>query len=141
MTTLRGVSSVEDAYLTALTNMPDSYQECRSTQHRMNVVDQFRIVDTEHEAGARPHLGHTLYAKRTLACDRCGMQRNDFYAISSRRGHTYLTKINATYSPPEGYAVTGLGRVEGGRGLALGRDLDLSGVPVRGRGRPRRAAR
>jgi hypothetical protein len=140
MTTLRGVTTTEDAYLASLANMPEAYLDCRSTQHRMNVTDSFRIVDTRTEHGARPHMGHTLYAKRVLTCDRCGMVRNDFYAISSRRGHNFLTKINATYEPPEGYAVTGLGRVEGSRGLVLGMGLDLGETPVRGRGRPRRGA-
>jgi hypothetical protein len=137
VTTLRGVASIEDAYLAALGDMPETYLECRSTQHRMNVTDSFRIVDTRTEKGARPHMGHTLYAKRVCTCDRCGMVRNDFYAISSRRGHNYLTKINATYEPPEGYSVPGLGRVEGSRGLALGLGLDIGETQVRGRGRPR----
>ena len=138
MTTLRSVASNEDAYLASLADMPDAYLECRATQHRMNVTDPFRIVDSRTEQGAREHKGHTLYAKRVCTCDRCGMVRNDYYAISSRRGHHFLTKINATYEPPEGYAVHGLGRVEGGRGLVLGLGLDLSETPVRGRGRPRR---
>lgn len=140
MTTLRGVATTEDAYLATLANMPESYLECRSTQHRMNIADPFRVVDTEAEEGARPHMGHKIYAKRILECDRCGMVRNDYYAITSRRGHTVLTKINATYEQPEGYAVTGLGRVEGGRGLVLGLGLNLASVPVRGRGRPRKGA-
>ena len=140
MTELRRVATTEDAYLATLANMPETYLECRSTQHRMTITDPFRVVDSRTEQGARPHMGHTLYAKRVLACDRCGMVRNDFYAISSRRGHTYLTKINATYLPPDGYAVTGLGRVEGSRGLVLGLGLDLGDTPVRGRGRPRKGA-
>lgn len=147
MTVLRGVAGVEDAYLTALQNMPEGYLECRSTQHRMNVTEPFRIVDTDNEAGARPHMGHKIYAKRTLECDRCvdpetghGMIRHDFYAITSRRGHTVLTKINSTYVGPPRYFIEGLGRPEGARGLVLGLGLDLSSVPVRGRGRPRKGA-
>lgn len=139
MTELRSVANSEDAYLAHLANMPENYLDCRSTQHRMNVTDPFRIVDSRNEEGARPHMGHTLYAKRVLECDRCGMVRNDFYAISSRRGHTVLTKINATYQAPDGYNISGLGRVPSSRGLVLGLGLDLSDTPVRGRGRPRRA--
>jgi len=138
MTELRGVANTEDAYLAHLANMPEEYIECRSTQHRMTITNPFRVVDSRVEDGAWPHMGNHVYAKRVLTCDRCGMVRNDFYAISSRRGHTYLTKINATYQPPEGYAVTGLGRVEGSRGLVLGLGLDISDTPVRGRGRPRK---
>ena len=140
MTELRGVANTEDAYLTHLANMPEEYIECRSTQHRMAITEPFRVVDSRVEQGAWPHMGNHVYAKRTLTCDRCGMVRHDFYAISSRRGHTYLTKINATYEPPEGYSVSGLGRVEGSRGLVLGLGLDISDTPVRGRGRPRRGA-
>jgi len=140
MTELRRVSNTEDAYLASLANMPEEYLECRSTQHRMAITEPFRVVDARNEEGARPHMNNYLYAKRVLTCDRCGMVRNDFYAISSRRGHTYLTKINATYLPPEGYAVHGLGRVEGSRGLVLGLGLDLDDIPVRGRGRPRKGA-
>jgi hypothetical protein len=138
MTELRRVASAEDAYLAHLANMPEEYLECRSTQHKMTITDPFRIVDSRAEEGAYPHMGNYVYAKRSLTCDRCGMVRHDFYSISSRRGHTYLTKINATYQPPEGYAVSGLGRVEGSRGLVLGLGLDITDIPVRGRGRPRK---
>lgn len=140
MTTLRGVASTEDAFLHAIAEMPESYQECRATQHRMNVTEPFRIVDTRAEQGARPHMGNNVYAKRTLECDRCGMVRNDFYAITSRRGHTYLRRINATYTPPDGYATVGLGRITGNRGLVLGLALEASvqTVDIPGRGRPRK---
>lgn len=141
MTELRGVVSTEDAYVAQLSNLPGEYLECRSTQHRMNITNPFRIVDTRAEADARAHMGHLLYARRDLECDRCGMVRHDFYAITSRRGHAVLTRINATYHAPEGYLITGLGTVPGRRGLALGIGLDLSDVPVQGRGRPRTRAR
>lgn len=141
MTTLRGVASAEDAFLHAIAEMPDTYQECRATQHRMNITDPFRIVDTKAEAGTRPHLGHEVYAKRVLVCDRCGMERRDYYAISSRRGHTVLRRINATYLAPEGYATVGLGRVTDNRGLILGLALEaeIQGQTPK-RGRPRKGA-
>jgi hypothetical protein len=68
------------------------------------------------------------------------MIRHDYYSMTSRRGHTMLEKINATYEPPPGYATKGLGRIQGNRGLVLGMALEreINGTPVRGRGRPRR---
>jgi hypothetical protein len=144
---LRSVRNVEDAFLEAVDEMPEGYLECRGSQHRFNIIEPFRIVDSAHEAGARPHMGHVVYAKRTLKCDRCidpetgkSMIRHDFYAITSRRGHTYLEKINATYEGPPRYATKGLGRVDGNRGLILGAQLDLAmnQAPVRGRGRPKK---
>lgn len=132
--------TVEDDFLDATTEMPDTYLECRGSQHRMVLTEAFRIVDSRVEQRAQPHMGHDVYAKRSMECDRCGMVRHDFYAITSRRGHTMLVKINATYQPPEGYAVSGLGRVSGGRGLVLGMALDraMNKTATRGRGRPRK---
>lgn len=132
--------TVEDDFLDAVGDMVEAYLECRGSQHLMEITDPFRIVDSRVEERARPHMGHDVYAKRDLRCDRCGMVRHDFYAITSSRGHTMLVKINATYEPPEGYSVSGLGRVPGGRGLVLGMALDraISRTAVRGRGRPRR---
>ena len=140
MTQLRGVANVDDAYLAAISDMPEAYLECRGSQHRMEITDPFRVVDSRSEQGAQPHMGHDVYAKRVLVCDRCGMERRDFYAITSRRGHTMLVKINATYSPPEGYAISGLGRVAGSRGLVLGMELEhqIQATKTRGRGRPRK---
>lgn len=133
----------EDLYYAALQEMArehPEYLECRGGQHRMNLVEPFRIVDTDNETGMYPHEGHRVYARRVLECDRCGKRRNDFYAITSHRGHTLLRRINATYEDPPGYAIPGLGRVPNARGLVMGMALDenMSGTQVRGRGRPRR---
>jgi len=146
---LRSVGNAEDAFLSAVESMPEGYLECRGSQHRFNIVEAFRIVDSGHEQGARSHGGEKVYARRTLKCDRCidpetghSMVRHDFYRITSRRGHTFLEKINATYDPPPGYATKGLGRIDGNRGLVLGAQLEraMGETPVRGRGRPRKSS-
>ena len=136
---LRSVGSTEDAFINAVAAMPPEFLACRGSSHRFNISDDFRVVDSVHEQGKRPQGGQQVYAERRLECDRCGMVRVDHYAITSRGGHTMLTKINAIYSAPEGYATVGLGRIAGNRGLVLGMALDnqLQGRN-RGRGRPRR---
>lgn len=130
----------EDQFVAAVQAMPVEYLECRSSQHKMSITDPFRVVDSEHEHGARPHMGNKVYARRDLSCDRCGMERHDFYAISSRRGHMMLTRINASYNPPEGYATQGLGRIPASRGLVMGIALqqEIQETEVRGQGRPRK---
>jgi hypothetical protein len=145
---LRVVSDPEGEFLAAVEQMPEGYLECRGSQHRFNLIEPFRIVDSGREQGYRSHGGHQVYAVRVLECDRCidpetghGMIRHDYYEITSHRGHTFLRKINASYLPPAGYATSGLGRIAGNRGLVLGAALDrtMNGTPVRGRGRPRRS--
>jgi len=146
---LRVVGDPEDAFLAAAGDMPDAYLECRGSQHRFNIAEPFRIVDSGREEGFRKHGGHQVYAVRKMVCDRCidpetghSMVRYDFYEITSHRGHTFLQKIDARYEPPPGYATTGLGRIAGNRGLVLGMALDraIASTPTRGRGRPRKGA-
>jgi hypothetical protein len=142
--------TAEDDFLASYEDKPDGYLECRGSQHRFVTVEPFRIVDSRNEEGFYAHEGNYTYAYRRMECDRCvdpetghGMIRHDFYAISSRRGHTYLEKISARYQPPAGYyAPPGLGGLAGNRGLILGAQLDrnVNVTPIRGRGRPRREA-
>ena len=134
----------EDLYYAALEVMARDYPhylECRGGQHLMELQDPFRIVDSKVEQGARPHMGHDVYAKRQYECSRCGKKRNDFYEISSHRGHMVLKRINATYQDPPGFAITGLGRMPLARGLVMGMALqaEIGNIAVPGRGRPRRA--
>lgn len=140
MTTLRGVASVEDAYLARIAEMPENFRACRSGQHWMLVVDAPRIVDSRHEEGIRAIKGEQVYAKQKCECQRCGKVRWDYFRITSRRGHQLLQKIGAYYEKLEGYDIEGLGNVPGARGLVLGLSLELEPQPTRGRGRPRKGA-
>lgn len=140
--------TAEDDFVDAIEDMPESYIECRGTQHRWVLIEPFRIVDTRRENGAHPHMGEQVYARRVLECDRCideetgrGALRFDYYRITSHRGHTFLEKLGSSgYKTPKGYAVKGTGRGAGTRGLVLGMALDraMNATRTRGRGRPRR---
>jgi ribosomal protein L37E len=132
------IEEVEN-FLAALAEMPGSYLECRSMLHSWSAADgKFTIVDTNVETSRRRRGGEAVYAERVLTCTRCGMERSDAYRMTSRRGHTALQKIDARYTPPEGYYVKGSGKLS--KDLLLGAkfDADLAEVtPTRRRARKR----
>ena len=143
---MRAVRDVEDAFLERVATWKEEHPEyliCRTSQHRWpQVPPPFRVVDSRTEEGEYAHHGQTTYAKRTLTCERCGGKRHDYYAMTSRRGHTILRKLDARYDLPPGYATKGLGAVPDARGLILGLELQdvINETPVPGRGRPKKGA-
>lgn len=109
----------EDDYVDALSHVPSEFFACREMQHPWRVTSPFRLVDSEQE-NRSPRGGHREFAERRLTCQRCGMVRSDAFSISTRNGHTALSKIGSTYAAPEGYAITGVGNTAGMRDLLLG---------------------
>ena len=131
--------TAEDRFLAHVAAMPEEWRECRGGQHRFNTTDALRVVDSTAEAGARPIKGERVYARRTVECDRCGKVRHDYFRITSRNGHQMCVKIGVYYEKLEGYDLLGNGVIPGNKALVLGMALELN-APIRGRGRPRKAA-
>lgn len=138
---LSAVRDPLDVYIAGLDGMPENFLACRESQHRWDVLENFRIVDAGKESDRRARGGHTVYAERVLVCERCGMERSDAYHISSFRGRTALQRINASYTAPDGYSIEGVGNnIKGMRDLVHGAMFDrvLNQTPVRKPGRPRK---
>ena len=125
-------------FLAHIAAMPEEWRLCRGGQHRFNVADPLRVVDSSVEQDARPIKGEKVYARQTVECDRCGKVRHDYYRITSRHGHQMCIKIGVYYEKLEGYDLNGNGVIPGNKALVLGMALELS-APIRGRGRPRKS--
>lgn len=138
------VSDPLDAYIAAITSLPERFLVCRDTQHRWPLEPPpFHVVDSKRETGRRARGGHAVYAERVFVCERCGMERSDAYQITSLRGRTSLRRINASYDPPDGYRIEGVGQsVRGMRDLLHGVMFDraVADTPVQGRGRPKKTS-
>lgn len=113
----------EDVFVNALSHARPEFVQCREMAHRWKIVSPFRLIDTDVE-DRQPRGGFREFVERKLQCQRCEMIRADAFSISTRHGHTALTKIGSSYSQPEGYAITGIGNTAGMRDLLYGVAFD-----------------
>lgn len=63
---------------------PENYLQCRSLQHRWGLIGYY-------------HAGGEIV--RSLMCERCGMDRHDFWSPGGVR-------LRNTYTQPSGYRIT-----------------------------------
>jgi len=110
----------EDLFGEAVEHMSDAYLQCRDLAHDWLITRNYHLVDAAEDVSVQPRLGHNVFVRRLLQCQRCGKKRNDAYIVATKRGWQALEKLNSTYEDPEGYSVKGIGHLAGTSDMVRG---------------------